>query len=128
MEYQYQLDPSTGTARAIFSLEHEIFGPWLEVEIGSDIDKFTQVLTALDQVIHGKSNEKLIVGSEYTLIIDQEDVSIQPNVNLNGGLNGKEGIPEALSEQGLMLGDDVSSCGLEDFRELIVSWSHFIKK
>ncbi|MGJ8692429.1 MAG: YacL family protein [Thalassotalea sp.] len=129
MEYQYRLDPATGNARALFSFEHEIIGPWLEVEIGDDIEKLTQVLTALDEVSHGVMKEKIISGREYSVIIEREDISVRANVSINGSLNGQEGLPEGLAEQGLALDDDeVTMCGLEDFREMLLSWTKFLSK
>lgn len=124
MEYQYQFDSTTGNARAIFSFEHEVFGPWLEVEVGNDVEKVQKILEAIDQVSHGLSQEEVIDGSEYTLIIDKDDVSISTNV----GLNGKE-MPENLVEQGLGFDEACSAmCGLDDFRNLILSWIRFITK
>jgi len=32
MEYEFTHDATTGQAKARFSLEHEVVGPWLEVE------------------------------------------------------------------------------------------------
>ena len=34
MEYEFINDPTTRYAKAKFSFEHEVFGPWLEVEVG----------------------------------------------------------------------------------------------
>lgn len=127
MEYQYQLDTSSGQARATFSLEHEIFGPWFEVEIGHNIEKLTQVLEVIDQVLHGKISEKVIAGSEYSVVIDQDDVFVVPNVSLNGSLNGKEGLPEELAEQGLILDIDSASCSIDDFRNAVLAWSQFVR-
>lgn len=129
MEYQYQLDPATGNARALFSFEHEIFGPWLEVEIGNNVDKLTEVLKAIDDINHGKLQEVVISGSEYSVILDQQDVMIKTNMSLNHNLNGQESLIDGLKEQGLSLDDDMDAmCGLEDFHQLILSWSKFVTK
>ncbi len=129
MEYQYQLDPATGNARALFSFEHEIFGPWLEVEIGNNLDKLTEVLKAIDDINHGKLQEVVISGSEYSVILDQQDVMIKTNMSLNHNLNGQESLIDGLKEQGLSLDDDMDAmCGLEDFHQLILSWSKFVTK
>ncbi len=42
MEYQFIDDPLTGSAIAKFSLDHEVIGPWLEVEVGTDTDKLSK--------------------------------------------------------------------------------------
>ena len=125
MEYQYQLDPATGNTRAIFSFEHEIFGPWLEVEVGHNIDKLTNILNAIDEVSHHSNKEIMISGSEYTVIIDEQDVAVKTN----SSLDGEEVVPESLAEQGLDLENNHEAmCGLEDFRALLLSWSKFVKK
>ena len=129
MEYQYQLDPATGNARALFSFEHEIFGPWLELEIGDDIAKLTKVLKAIDDVSHNKSQEVMISGSEYTVILDEQDVVIKTNISLNENLNGHDPLLQDLSEQGLEVNDSIEAmCGLEDFHSLLLSWSKFVIK
>lgn len=123
MEYQYQLDPSTGLARANFSYEHQIFGPWLEVELGNDRKKLVALLQAIDDVSHNKKSEVLISGKEYSVILDQQDVFVKTNESLQNDSD----IPESLSDQGLSLDDGhAAMCGLDDFRELLLSWSRFL--
>jgi uncharacterized protein YacL (UPF0231 family) len=125
MEYQYHLDSTTGNSRAIFSLEHEVIGPWLEVEIGNDTHKLTQVLQAIDSVYHHNQQEVVITGSEYSIIIDKDDVQIKANTSLNGD-NKKS---DVMLEQDLDFADtSTAMCGADDFREMLLSWSNFITK
>lgn len=124
MEYQYQLDSSTGNFKALFSYEHQIFGPWLETEIYNNQQKLIEVLTAIDDVSANKKNEIIITGCEYTLTIDQQDVAIQVNSNISGD----NLLAVEYSEQDLNFDESsVAMCGLEDFRQLILSWSNFVK-
>ncbi len=124
MEYDFLHDAITGKATAIFSTEHEVIGPWLEVEIGYDREKFKALLVAIDAVDQGQENEVAITGSEYTVTIDQQDVTIETNVSMNGA----EPLSEELQEQQLDIDStSVASCGLEDFREVMMSWAKFIK-
>lgn len=123
MEYQFRSDPATGLKKALFSFEHEIFGPWLEVEVGGDANKLTAVLKAIDDIQHHRQQEITLTGSEYTLQIDSQDVFVKANASLNGSA----GLSEELTEQGLGVADgDVAMCGLEDFRDIILAWSRFI--
>lgn len=125
MEYQFRLDPSAGIKKAIFSFEHEIFGPWLEVEVGDNPKQLTRVLESIDKIQHNPTQEVILIGKEYSLIIDSEDVFVKANASLNGVSE----LSEELSEQGLDIADgDVAMCGLEDFRDIILAWSQFIKK
>lgn len=122
MEYEFINDPTTRYAKAKFSLEHEVFGPWLEVEVGNDPQKLTSLLNVIDKADHFSAQEQEIVGSEYTVRIVEKDVSIAANASLNG----VEALPEALSADDIEFDEQESaSCGLEDFRELLLSWARF---
>ena len=122
MEYEFINDPTTRYAKAKFSLEHEVFGPWLEVEVGNDPQKLTTLLNVIDQADHSIGQQHEVVGSEYTVRIVEKDVSIAANASLNG----IEALPDALSADDIEFDDQESaSCGLEDFRELLLSWARF---
>ncbi|XQW85647.1 YacL family protein [Thalassotalea piscium] len=125
MEYEFRHDTITGSASAIFSYEHQIFGPWLEVEVGKDSDKLSQLLSALDTVSSGKEQEMTITGHEYTLVVSGNDVT----VSANGVMNNDNVVPEHLALDELTIDESGSaSCGIEDFRACLFSWAHFIKK
>ena len=127
MEYEFVHDAITGEARALFSLEHEVIGPWMEVEIGRNVSKLTDLLIAIDNIESGQSHEVLITGSEYSITLNREDVSIQTNVSMNGSLNGSgEGLPEMLTDEHIHLDqNEMAGCGLDDFRALLLSWGQF---
>ncbi len=127
MEYEFVHDAITGEARALFSLEHEVIGPWMEVEIGRNVTKLTDLLIAIDNIESGQSQEVLITGSEYSITLNSEDVSIQTNLSMNGSLNGSgEGLPEMLTDEHIHLDqNEMAGCGLDDFRALLLSWGQF---
>ncbi len=127
MEYEFVHDAITGEARALFSLEHEVIGPWMEVELGNNINKLTELLTAIDNVEKGHSTEVLITGSEYSVTLSRDDISIQTNVSMNGSLNGSgEGLPEMLTDEHIHLDqNEMAGCGIDDFRALLLSWGKF---
>ncbi len=127
MEYEFVHDAITGEARALFSLEHQVIGPWMEVELGNNVDKLTELLSAIDKVEKGQCSEVTITGSEYSITINRDDISIQTNVSMNGSLNGNgEGLPEMLTDEHIHLDqNEIAGCGLEDFRLLLLSWSKF---
>jgi uncharacterized protein YacL (UPF0231 family) len=127
MEYEFVHDGITGEARALFSLEHEVIGPWIEVELGNNITKLTELLTAIDNVEKGHSTEVLITGSEYSVTLNRDDISIQTNVSMNGSLNDNgEGLPEMLTDEHIHLDqNEMAGCGLDDFRDLLLSWGKF---
>ncbi|MGL1958025.1 MAG: YacL family protein [Colwellia sp.] len=122
MEYEFIHDATTGEARARFSLGHEIIGPWIEVELGYSNEKLTQLLTAIDQIEKGQQTEVIISGHEYSVAISQGDVEVQTNVSLNG----EEALPEILATDHIHYDQNESaSCGIDDFRSLLLSWAKF---
>lgn len=123
MEYEFIHDSITGTAHAQFSLEHQLMGPWLETEIGQDIDKLSTVLKALDDAEH-QQHEIQLVGKEFTITITHEEVTVNMNIMLNGGLM----MPDELASDTLSFDyTEGASCGVEDFREILRSWANFKK-
>lgn len=124
MEYDFIHDATTGEAKARFSLEHEVIGPWLEVEVGHNSEKLMELLTAIDTIEHGKQREIMIVGSEYSVAISREDVEIQSNRSFDG----EEILPESLTDEHIDFDqNDCAACGIEDFRTLLLSWAKFIQ-
>jgi hypothetical protein len=127
MEYEFVHDAITGQARALFSLEHEVIGPWMEVELGNNVDKLTKLLTEIDNVETGQANEVTITGSEYSITLNRDDISIQTNVSMNEVLDiHGEGLPEMLTDEHIHLDqNEIAGCGLDDFRLLLLSWGKF---
>ena len=127
MEYEFVHDAITGEARALFSLEHEVIGPWIEVELGNDVTKLTEYLTAIDNVAARRTHEIFITGKEYSITINKEEVSIQTNVSMNGALDDHgEGLPEMLTDDHIHLDqNEIAGCGLDDFKALLLSWGEF---
>jgi len=122
MEYEFLHDAITGEAKAHFSLEHEVVGPWIEVELGHDSAKLTELLTAIDNVEKGYQREVVITGHEYSVVISQDDVEIQTNASLND----TDLLPEILSTDHIHFDQNESAfCGIDDFRVLLLSWSKF---
>ncbi|ASP49821.1 hypothetical protein B5D82_00565 [Cognaticolwellia beringensis] len=125
MEYQFIDDPITGGAIAKFSLDHEVIGPWLEVEVGTDTEKLAQLLSAMADIEAEKKLEVTITGNEYTVVFNRGDVTVQTNASMDG----LEILPDSLIEEDIDFDQqDSSSCGREDFREILLSWAKFVNK
>lgn len=124
MEYEFIYDPMSDGAKAKFSFEHEAFGPWLEVEVGNQSDKITELLNVISTVSDDHSQEVIITGHEYSAIITDSDVTIKPNAAMNNG----EFIPDSLVDDELNFdAQGEGQCGIDDFRELLLSWAKFNK-
>lgn len=125
MEYEFINDSITGAVKAKFSLEHEVMGPWLEVEVGTSTEALTALLTAIEQVSSGSKNEVLVTGHEYSVVFSEHDAIVQTNASMNG----VEALPESLLGEDIDFdSNDSSACGLEDFRHLLLSWSRFVTR
>lgn len=127
MEYEFVHDPITGEARALFSLDHEVIGPWIEVELGHDADKMKQLLTVIDNIENDSNQEVSITGSEYSITLTCNDISIQTNASINDNVSTSNGnLPEMLTDEHINLDQyEQAACGLEDFRALLLSWQQF---
>lgn len=124
MEYEFIHDPTNGNAKAKFSLEHEVFGPWLEIEVGQSLPKIKELLKVINDAEANFSQNATITGLEYSVVITNHDVTVKANVCMNG----EEALPEALMQDSLHLDSQAEgSCGIEDFRDLLLSWSTFNK-
>lgn len=122
MEYEFIHDAITGEAKARFSLEHEVVGPWIEVELGRDSAKLATLLTAIDNVEKGQQSEVIITGHEYSVAISDGDVEIHTNASLNGA----DPLSEMLTTDHIHYDEnDSAACGIEDFRTLLLSWARF---
>ncbi|WP_303479416.1 YacL family protein [Thalassotalea sp. 1_MG-2023] len=123
MEYDFIHDPITGQAKANFSLDHQLLGPWLETEIGCDVDKLSKILIAIKRIEQGKEQELMIMGSEYTLTLNSQDAM----VNMNVMLNGEVIMPDELIADALQFDfQEGVSCGVDDLRYILLSWEQFI--
>jgi hypothetical protein len=127
MEYEFVHDPITGEARALFSLDHEVIGPWIEVELGHDAAKMKQLLTVIDNIENDSNQEVSITGSEYSITLTCNDISIQTNASINDNVSTSNGnLPEMLTDEHINLDQyEQAACGLEDFRALLLSWKQF---
>lgn len=122
MEYEFRHDPITGHAKAQFSYEQEMIGPWLEVEVGKNAEMLSALLLAVSEIDSGKNQEITVTGKEYSVTLSCHDVHIQPNINMNG----ESEVPENLLVDDLNYDSNViSSCGLDDFRQILLSWAKF---
>ena len=124
MEYEFRHDPISGQAKALFSLEQQMIGPWLETEVGGNVEMLSALLIAIEKIEHQHQHEITVTGREYSVTLTDQDAFIQPNSNLNGS----DSVPEELAVQDLHLDSEaVSACGLDDFRQILLSWAKFTK-
>ncbi|WP_371373852.1 YacL family protein [Thalassotalea aquiviva] len=126
MEYEFRKDFIDGKPMALFSFEHQAFGPWLETEIGQDEARLEHILAQATRLQTSASlnDEKEFVGREYTLLLTTEDASIE----LSSAFDDAD-VPENLEEDAPDFEQSYfASCGLEDFIQVLSSWKEFIAR
>ncbi|GLX83319.1 YacL family protein [Thalassotalea eurytherma] len=122
MEYQFSHDTTSGNLRARFNLEHQVFGQWLETEVGRDATQLAKINKLIDGINQAKQHELRMTGHQYTLVLSEHDAMIALNASIEG-----EELEESLSEQALDFDENESaSCGLDDFQSLMHAWANFI--
>ena len=72
MDYEFQRD-LTGGILARFSMDHEAIGYWLNDEIQGDISLIDQIFEEMEG-IKGSERQWELIGKEYSLSIDDEEV------------------------------------------------------
>jgi uncharacterized protein len=123
MEYEFIYNSITGSSSAVFSMEHEIMGPWLEVEVGNDLSKIKTLLNAVDNIKERQTKDISIHGVEYTTVFSEDSVAIYTNSQLEG-----ENVDLAIEDDLNTDFDSSAECGVEDFKAFLINWLNFIKK
>lgn len=123
MEYDFIYNSITGSSSAVFSMEHEIMGPWLEVEVGNDLSKINILLNTIDNVKERQTKDVAIHGVEYTTVFSEDSVAIYKNSQLED-INEDLDIEDDLNTDL----DSSAECGIEDFKVFLINWLNFIKK
>ncbi|MFT4927418.1 MAG: hypothetical protein ACI8WB_003525 [Phenylobacterium sp.] len=124
MEFEFSKNTISGGYHAKFSLEHEVFAPWLMDEVGNDASQIKTLFQSIEQLRQHKSQELTVQGREYVLILNNSDVTLQ----LNASCDGAGGIQGADLEEELSVNDDnyYAACGLDDFNLMLESWQNFL--
>ncbi|MFT5161694.1 MAG: hypothetical protein ACI9FJ_000260 [Alteromonadaceae bacterium] len=124
MEYEFSRDPVRGGYHARFSMEHEVFSPWLVDEVGNDAGKLKALFDSIEQIQQRKVMELTIEGREYLLTLNPMDVTVQLNSICEevGATNG------AGLEEDMTVNNDhfYGACGLDDFDMMLRSWQRFL--
>ncbi|MBV7315827.1 YacL family protein [Shewanella sp. NIFS-20-20] len=120
MEYEFRRNSLDGTATAIFSMDHEVLGRWFTEELGQDEDIISELMNVISTLQEGQAGYFQLVGGEFTLEMDFEQVRIFANVI---GFNQDYDLEDGMS---LYDAESSGSCGLDDFATALVSWRNFL--
>ncbi|ELZ9704187.1 TPA: YacL family protein [Proteus mirabilis] len=117
MDYEFQRD-LTGGILARFSMDHEAIGYWLNDEIQGDISLIDQILTEMDEV-KGSEKQWQLIGKEYSLSIDDEEIMVMANTLHFETDDLEEGMSYYDNES-------IAFCGLDDFATMLQKYRLFI--
>ncbi|MGL4474882.1 MAG: YacL family protein [Shewanella sp.] len=120
MEYEFRRNSLDGTATAIFSMDHEVLGRWFSEELGQDDDIIGELMNVIAKLQQGEAGYFQLVGSDFTLEMDFEQVRVFANVI---GFNEDYDLEDGMS---LYDAESSCSCGLDDFATALISWRKFL--
>ena len=126
MEFEFSRDPVRGGYHAKFSMEHEVFSPWLVDEVGNDANQIETLFQSIEQIRQNKAQELTVQGREYLLTLNPMDVTIELNASCEGmgGVNS-DGEPE--DDMSINNDNFTAACGLDDFHLMLNSWQAFLE-
>lgn len=119
MEYEFLRDV-TGQIKVRMSMDHEAIGHWFNEEVSNDPGLLDEVEAAIEDV-RGSVRQWQRIGSEYTILLDEEEVMIRANLL-------------ALEDDGLEEGmnyydeESLAFCGIEDFLLVIAAYRQFVNQ
>lgn len=116
MEYEFRSTP-TGGVNVRMSMGHEALAAWFNEEVDGDLRKLDEIEKALNDAPRSRQ-DTCYPGREYSLWIDNEEVSVNAN-----RLNDEDDEPE----EGMNYYDQESQscCGIEDFLSVVAAYRHF---
>ncbi len=121
MEFEFRKDFITGQATVKLSMGHEAFATWLEQE-GQALSWVEDLLAQAAQLQQRVITEVKLVGSEFSLLLNQEEAQV-----INHSLLNNDDDSELQDDWGFYDLEIEACCGLEDFLNLLESWLEFIQ-
>jgi uncharacterized protein YacL (UPF0231 family) len=118
MDYEFTLDEYDRPV-AIFSSGFEALGRWFTEEL-NDHELIHELLGVVEHLEQQRIQRRQLFGRDSQLDIDQDEVTVTATAL---GSDAYEELPE-----GTRLYDDeaAASCGLQDFKQALLSWQDFV--
>ncbi|SIS59091.1 YacL family protein [Neptunomonas antarctica] len=119
MDYEFTVD-DIGRPVAKFSMGAEAIGRWMSEEIRAnqhEIDTLLGIIEQLEQRMIGQHQQR---GSEFQLRLNQYEIEV---LALVLDLDMDDELPE---ETNLYDEESYAGCGLQDFKEALLSWREFV--
>ena len=119
MDYQFKKD-YLGQPIAKFSMGHEAIGRWLTDELGSNQKALQSLIDIVTQIEQSLIGFREINGSELQLTVSLNGVEvslIETGVELDDSIDEEDSLYES---------ESFSECGLQDFKQVLLSWFDYI--
>ncbi|MEH0675509.1 YacL family protein [Vibrio scophthalmi] len=121
MEFEFIKNTLLGDVYVRSSMGHEVFGRWLQEEIGQDPVKLYSIDQLLASAKAAPQQEFILEGREISLTVQGDEVLVEENSLKHDFHLGAE------SEFELYESESRASCGLEDFEQLLDQWKSFLR-
>lgn len=126
MDYEFTLDEYDRPI-AEFSMGFEALGRWLTEELGSEQHNIDDLLDIIIQLEQKRINSRQLFGEDSKLLIDQEQVEVMALALEIGDDEDSDDKP-ALPENTRLYDDEsYANCGLQDFKQALLSWQEFVQ-
>ena len=119
MDYEFRCN-LYGRFEAVFSMGHEALGLWVSEELGADQVMISTLLNKVDELQNKQCWEHQQTGREFTLTMNPDGIEVRAALLDDVG----DEAPDELSHYDQ---ESQASCGLDDFRQLLVSWREFTR-
>ncbi|MFT4993565.1 MAG: hypothetical protein ACI965_000585 [Paraglaciecola sp.] len=120
MDYQF-IRNEDAQPMAIFSMGAETLGRWISDELGSDQVKIQALLQVIDTLQRKEMTEYQLQGVEYDIELNHDEIEVRAH---ELSLSAPEELPEGTE---LYDQESITGCGLEDFKQVLLSWQDFIQ-
>jgi uncharacterized protein YacL (UPF0231 family) len=119
MDYQFIRNDRAEPA-AIFEMGAETLGLWFSEELGRDRKKLAHILNVIQQLEDKEIEHYLLQGREFNMDLNRDEIEVYAAITRD---EGEIDIPE---DTELYDQESITGCGLEDFKEVLLSWQEFV--
>ena len=126
LEFEFRKD-MTGELRASFSMGHEAMAAWLQEEVGRRVTVLPELYTAIARLQARELWEYTLEGEEYSLKLSRSEAqAYNSRIDFNSACD--EGFDSLGEDMDFYDEESRASCGLDDFKAMLVEWEQFIKR
>lgn len=119
MDYEF-IKRADGVLQVKLAMGHEAFGHWLNEEVATNLVTIEQLLQDIERVQQGELELITLHSGGYTLQLGDDEAEISANVVQFDFADELEPDMAYYDEE------QMSGCGLDDLRHLLLAWREFV--